>query len=188
MFVRPVHQAYRTALLQTPYSPTCRAPLPRFRRARAPRTAPFRRYSGYSGVTLYALRFTLYALNMHMWTLHLTCTVQYSTLAGPCHLSTSGHHKLLYITTLAHIPDGRVSMTLVCVRCSSPPPPLHATWHLPGCGSSSHCIERGFVGERGFAGERGFRHRSIGQRRSQLVVRGRLPEFRCRAKPRLPSV
>ena len=122
MFVRPVHQAYRTALLQIPYSPTCRAPLPRFRRARAPRTAPFRRYSGYSGVTLYALRFTLYALNMHMWTLHLTCTVQYSTLAGPCHLSTSGHHKLLYNTTLAHIPDGRVSMTLVCVRCSSPPP------------------------------------------------------------------
>eukprot|EP00964_Phaeocystis_antarctica_P064121 scaffold38548_cov53-Phaeocystis_antarctica.AAC.5 len=33
----------------------------------------------------------------------------------------------------------------------------------------------------------GFHHRSIGQLRSPLVVRGRLPELRCRARPRLPS-
>eukprot|EP00964_Phaeocystis_antarctica_P074788 scaffold46060_cov58-Phaeocystis_antarctica.AAC.1 len=36
-------------------------------------------------------------------------------------------------------------------------------------------------------GERGFRRRSRAQRRSPLVVRGRLLELRRRARPRLPS-
>eukprot|EP00964_Phaeocystis_antarctica_P025659 scaffold14444_cov75-Phaeocystis_antarctica.AAC.2 len=37
------------------------------------------------------------------------------------------------------------------------------------------------------AGELCFMRRSIAQLRSPLVVRGRLPELRCRARPRLPS-
>eukprot|EP00964_Phaeocystis_antarctica_P071558 scaffold43683_cov42-Phaeocystis_antarctica.AAC.2 len=36
-------------------------------------------------------------------------------------------------------------------------------------------------------GELGCHRRSIGERRSPLVVRSRLPELRCRARPRLPS-
>eukprot|EP00964_Phaeocystis_antarctica_P114393 scaffold78367_cov35-Phaeocystis_antarctica.AAC.1 len=42
------------------------------------------------------------------------------------------------------------------------------------------------AGKHRHTGEVGFPRRSIAHRRSPLVVRGRLHELRCRARPRLP--
>eukprot|EP00964_Phaeocystis_antarctica_P049873 scaffold28881_cov71-Phaeocystis_antarctica.AAC.2 len=51
---------------------------------------------------------------------------------------------------------------------------------------SLHCVCLA-AARVGAEGELGFHRRCRAQRRSPLVVRGRLPELRCRARPHLPT-
>eukprot|EP00964_Phaeocystis_antarctica_P033598 scaffold19054_cov65-Phaeocystis_antarctica.AAC.2 len=57
-------------------------------------------------------------------------------------------------------------------------------WDVPQTLLHGLCLDTAQPRETGVLG---FRRRSRGQRRNPLIVRGRLPELRCRAKLRLPS-